>query len=201
MSDFTALRAVSLTLQTLLDQEITKSDNIEVGGSTGAIKVWLDSPKVLRETKMPCISLWLYMIRREPDTLNQPPERPMASLVRRRPLPLTLHYLVCALHDDPASEQTLLGKVAQVFNDHAIISPGELMDSLAGEDQELRVVLDAPTLEELARVWDSLNEPYQLSLAYTVQVVSIDSGRDAAVRPPVLVSTQQPLQIVGGGAA
>ena len=197
MSDFTALRAVSLTLQTLLKKEITNSDNAQVA----KVEVHLNSPKVLRDTKKPCISLWLYMIRREPDTLNQPPERPVASLVRRRPLPLTLHYLVCALHDDPSSEQALLGKVAQVFHDHAIITPGELMDSLAGEDQELRLVLDAPTLEELARVWDSLNEPYQLSLAYTVQVVFIDSDLDAALRPPVLESTQQPLQIVGGGAA
>lgn len=197
MSDFTAIRAVSLTLHSLLEREITKSDNAEVAG----VKVYLDSPKVLRPDRMPCISLWLYMIRREPDTLNRLPERPTASHVRRRPLPLTLHYLVCALHADPASEQTLIGRIAQVFYDHAIVTAAELANSLAGEDQELRLVLDAPTLEELARVWDSLNEPYQLSLAYTVQVVSIDSDLDAALRPPVLESTQQPAQIVGGGVA
>ncbi|MEA2236337.1 MAG: hypothetical protein QOC81_1061 [Thermoanaerobaculia bacterium] len=198
MSDFTAVRAVSQTLKELLEREITNSDNTEVFG----VPIFLNSPRFLREEKNTSgISLWLYMMRREPDTLNRPQERPASSQIKRRPLPLTLHYLICALHKEPLDEQKLLGKVAQVFHDHAIIEPGDLRETLAGEDLQLRLVLDAPTLEELSRVWDALNEPYQLSLAYTVQVVSIDSDRDAAVRPPVLVSTQQPSQIAGGGAA
>ena len=196
MSQFTAVRAVSMTLLDLLQREVRSENEL------ADVTVRLDSPRVMRKDNTESgISLWLYMMRREPDTLNRPPERPATSQVRRRPLPLTLHYLVCAFRKHPEDEQTILGKVAQVFHDHAIIEPGDLTDSLTGEDLQLRVVLDAPTLEELARVWDSLNEPYQLSLAYTVQVVSIDSDRDAALRPPVLVSTQQPAQIVGGGAA
>ena len=199
MSDFTALRAVSITLRDLLVQEITHSANphTQVSGT----EILLESPKEVRREKRKGISLWLYMIRREPDTLNRPLEHPTPSLVHRRPLPLTLHYLVTAMHDHPEDEQVLLGRVAQVFHDHAILTAGDLRDTLTGEDLELRVVLDAPTLEELARVWDALNESYQLSIAYTVQVVSIDSDVDAAMRPPVLVSRQQPSQIVGGGQA
>lgn len=195
MSDFTAVRDVSRSLQELLDHELTNSGNPQL-----AVPVHLHSPRFLRrEGKLPAIALWLYMMKREPDTLNLPPQRPTSSQIRRRPLPLTLHYLICALHDDPRDEQMLLGKVAQVFHDHAILEPGDLLHSLAGGEQQMRLVLDAPTLEELSRVWDSLNEPYQLSLAYTVQVVHIDSDADAALRPPVLTSTQQPGVIVGGG--
>lgn len=195
MSDFTAVRAVSLTLQSLLEREITHSDDSEVA----TVPIFLHSPKALRKDSKVGISLWLYMIKREPDTLNRPPDRMSPAQVRHRPLPLTLHYLVCAIRDDPRDEQTLLGKVAQVFHDHSIVKPGEFRDSLKDADQELRLVLDAPTLEELSRVWDALNEPYQLSLSYTAQVVLIDSDADAAIRPPVLVSTQQPSQIVSGG--
>ena len=65
----------------------------------------------------------------------------------------------------------------------------------------MRLVLDAPSLQELSLVWESLNEPYHLSVSYTVQVVAIDSDADLAVTPPVLVSTQLPAQIVGGGEA
>jgi hypothetical protein len=194
VSEFTAVRDVSVSLKELLEHELTNSGNTQL-----AVPIELQSPRVLRQKgKIPSIALWLYMMKREPDTLNLPPQRPTSSQVRRRPLPLTLHYLICALHDDPRDEQMLLGKVAQVFHDHSILEPGDLLDSLAGADQ-LRLVLDAPTLEELSRVWDSLNEPYQLSLAYTVQVVRIDSDADAALRPPVLTSTQLPGVIVGGG--
>ena len=194
MSEFTALRAASMTLQALLEREITSSDNMEYSG----VLIHLHSPKFLRESRKSGISLWLYMITREPDTLNRPVERPVASQIRRRPLPLTLHYLVCALRDEPRDEQMLLGKVIQVFHDHAVLEAADLRDSLAGAE-ELRLVLDAPSLQELSLVWESLNEPYQLSVSYTVQVVAIDSDRDRVVAPPVLVSTQQPAQIVAGG--
>ena len=196
MSEFTAIRAASVTLLTLLEREITRNDNLAVRN----VPIHLNSPRFMREAKKRGISLWLYMITREPDTLNRPLERPTASQLRRRPLPLTLHYLICPLWEDPRDEQTLLGKVIQVFHDHAILETGELQESLAGAD-ELRLVLDAPSLQELSLVWESLNEPYHLSVSYTVQVVAIDSDTDHTVMPPVLVATQQPAQIVGGGAS
>lgn len=196
MSEFTAIRAASVTLQTLLEREITRSDNPSLAG----VPVHLNSPRFMRESKKKGISLWLYMITREPDTLNRRVERPTASQVRRRPLPLTLHYLICPLWDDPRDDQTLLGKIIQVFHDHAVLTAGDLRESLAGAD-ELRLVLDAPSLQELSLVWESLNEPYHLSVSYTVQVVDIDSDTDDVIAPPVLVSTQQPAQIIGGGAA
>ena len=128
MSDFTAIRAASVTLLTLLEREITKNDNPDVS----TVPIHLTSPRFMRESKQKGISLWLYMITREPDTLNRPLERPTASQVRRRPLPLTLHYLVCPLWENPRDEQTLLGKVIQVFHDHAILDASDLQDSLAG---------------------------------------------------------------------
>lgn len=192
MSEFTALRAVSLTLQALLDAEITQSSDPQLKG----VQVFLQSPKVVREKEKTGISVWLYRVQREPDTLNRPPERIGPSQVRHRPMPLTLHYLVCALLDEPKDEQAILGKVVQVFHDRAIVRGSALKDSLQGEDLELRLVLEALTLEELARVWDALNEPYQLSLSYVVQVVTIDSDRDVVQRPPVLAGITRPHQIL-----
>jgi len=193
MSEFTALRAVSLTLQALLDAEITQSSDPQIKG----VNVHLLSPKLAREKDKTGVSLWLYRLQREPDTLNRPLERSGPSQLRYRPLPLTLHYLVCAIFDEPKDEQAVLGKVVQVFHDHAILRGALLKDSLQGEDDELRLVLEALTLEELARVWDSLNEPYQLSLSYALQVVEIDSDRDAVQQPPVLAAMTQHHQILG----
>ena len=56
--------------------------------------------------------------------------------------------------------------------------------------------LETLTLEELTRVWFSLSEPYDLSVSYEVQVVSIDSDDEAVEEPPVLVRTSQYEQIV-----
>ena len=193
MSEFTALRAVSLTLQSMLDAEITQSSDPQING----VKVFLLSPKAVREKEKSGISVWLYRVQREPDTLNRPPERISPSQIRYRPLPLTLHYLLCAVLDEPKDEQAILGKIVQVFHDHAILRGSALKDSLQGEDHELRLVLEALTLEELARVWDALNEPYQLSLSYVVQVVTIDSDRDLVQRPPVLSGVTQHHQILG----
>jgi hypothetical protein len=161
------------------------------------VQIQLFSPKVMREKEKTGISIWLYRVQREPDTLNRPVERLTPSQLRHRPMPLTLHYLVCAIFEEPKDEQALLGKVVQVFHDHAILGGSMLKDSLQGEDQELRLVLEALTLEELSRVWDSLNEPYQLSLSYALQVVEIDSDRDIVQRPPVLTSTIIPHQAGG----
>jgi uncharacterized protein DUF4255 len=193
VSEFTALRAVSLTLQALLDAEITQSSDPQIKG----VQIHILSPKVVREKEKTGISVWLYRVQREPDTLNRPLERIAPAQLRHRPMPLTLHYLVCAIFEEPKDEQALLGKVVQVFHDHAILGGSMLKDSLMGEDHELRLVLEALTLEELARVWDSLNEPYQLSLSYAVQVVEIDSDRDIVQRPPVLTTSTLHHQILG----
>jgi len=192
VSEFTAMRAVSMTLQSMLDAEITQSSDPQLKG----VPIHLFSPKVVHLKEKTGISLWLYRVQREPDTLNRPQERITPTQLRHRPMPLMLHYLVCAVFDEPKDEQALLGKVVQVLNDHAIIRGSALKDSMQGEDLELRLVLEALTLEELARVWDSLNEPYQLSLSYVVQVVEIDSDRDIVQRAPVLVGTTLANQIL-----
>jgi hypothetical protein len=193
MSDFTAIRAVSITLQALLEAGITNATDPQLAG----VKIFLQSPKFLREEKEPGISLWLYRIQREPDTLNHPPERISASTLRRQPMPLTLHYLVCAVFEQPKDEQALLGKVVQLFHDQAIVRGAALKDALEGEDHELRLVFEALTLEELARVWEAIDEPYRISLSYSVQVVTIDSDLDLVQQPPVLTGKLVPHAIEG----
>ena len=193
MSDYTAVREATLALQALLKGEITDSTDPQLTGVT----IFLDSPRDMREKKQTGISLWLYRINREPDTLNRPPERIAPNRLRPQPIPLTLYYLITPMRDQPRDEQTLLGKVVQVLHDHAIMSGPEVGTVLNADGTELHVVLNGLTLEDLARVWDVLKEPYQLSIVYIAQVVTIDSDRDLVLRPPVLNATEQVYQIVG----
>jgi len=63
-----------------------------------------------------------------------------------------------------------------------------IVERFGGEPQlaQLRVALEALSLEDLSLVWDALSEPYQLSVSYVVQTVSIDSALEPVNTTPVL---------------
>ncbi len=193
MSDYTSLSAASLALQKLLKQEITDSTDPQLSG----VDVFLYSPKRMKEENEEGISLWLYRVNREPDTLNRPPERIGPNLLRHQPMPLTLYFLITPMLAKPQDEQAVLGKIVQVLNDHAIVGGAEAGPVLGADGTELHIALDGLTLEELARVWDVLKEPYQLSVCYLVQTVRIDSDLDLSLHPPVLTGEDRVHQIVG----
>ena len=185
MSEFTAIRAVSRTLRELLEEHITNSPLPQVSN----VPIVLVSPRELRDASRPPtppngVSLWLYRVARNPDLLNHAPEV-VDSSVRRHPIPVDLHYLISPIAATPDNEQALLGRVLQVLSDHAIVRGADLRDDLAGEDTELRVTLETLSLEELTRIWSALDESYQLSVSYRVQVVAVESGHEPVQRRPV----------------
>jgi hypothetical protein len=183
MSDFTAIRAVSLTLRELLRVNITNSTDPQLSG----VAIELRSPRQMRDAQLTGVSLWLYRVTRDRDMLNYPPERIVPNQLRHHPLPVNLYYLVTPINQNLQDEQALLGKVLQVFNDHAILRGGDLQDTLQSSPEEFRLTLETLTLEELTRVWDALKEPYQLSVCYLVQVITIDSAREPLQTAPVVV--------------
>jgi hypothetical protein len=194
MSDFTAVRAVTETLFGILQAGITNSADPQLQG----VPIDLRSPKEMREDNGATgVSLWLYRITRDADFLNRPPERISPNQYRRSVLPLHLYYLVTPLVVKPEDRQTLIGRVLQLFNDNSTLSGALLADSLAGSQEAFRVTLETLTLEELTRVWHSLAEPYDLSVSYEVQVVSIDSDLETVETQPVLVRQAGYAQIVG----
>jgi hypothetical protein len=133
------------------------------------------------------ISVWLYKVSRMAEMLNDPPERKQAGQVARFSLPVLLYYLITPMATHPESRHALIGKVLQVFNDHAILRGTDLKGSLQGSTEQIRLTLEALTLEELSLVWYALGEPYQLSVTYLVQVVRIDSDLEPLQTSPVLI--------------
>lgn len=194
MSDFTAVRAVTETLYGILHAGITNSPDPQLNG----VAIDLRSPKEMREDHGATgVSLWLYRITRDPDLLNQAPERISPNQYKRAALPIHLYYLVTPLVTKPEDRQTLIGRALQLFNDNANLQGATLADSLAGSSERFRVTLETLTLEELTRVWHSLAEPYDLSVSYEVQVVTIDSDLEAVETPPALVRQSGYAQILG----
>lgn len=194
MSDYTAISGASATLQAVLKAGITDSAEPQLSG----VPIHLLSPKEMRDSadKKTGVSLWLYRVTRNGDTLNVPPKRVAPNQITHRSLPIDLYYLVTPIATKPEDEQDLLGRVIQIFNDHSILRGALLKGSLQGAPIEFRLTLEMLTLEELTRVWQALMEPYQLSLCYMAQLVTIDSALEPMQSSPVLVKEAEYVQIV-----
>jgi hypothetical protein len=183
MSDYTVIGAVSSTLKEMLKQNITLSTDTTLNG----VDIHLLSPKEMQDAgHSKGISLWLYKVTRMAEMLNEPPERVGPNLVARTPLPVLLFYLITPFSPHPEARHILLGRVLQVLYDHAILRGADLKGVLEGTTEQLRVNLEALSLEELSLVWEALNEPYQLSVTYLVQLAKIDSEFAPVKTVPVL---------------
>ena len=197
MSDYSVLGAVSCTLQMLLTNTITKQLAHPLD-----VTIYLNSPIEMQTSSLiPGISLWLFKVSRMAEMLNEPPDRKSAYQLARTPLSVLLHYLVTPMAADPVMRQVLLGRVLQVFNDHAILRGNDLQGVLQNTTEQLRINLEALSLEELSRVWEALGEPYQLSVTYLVQVAKIDSDVELIKSAPVLekeATYSQILSVAGG---
>lgn len=193
MSDYTVINAVSKTLQELLQANITNSTDPQIQG----VGIDLHSPKEMQEGgNATGVSLWLYKVSRVAEMINEPPVRKLPNQIGNASLPILLYYLVTPITGDPMTRHTLLGKVLEVFNDHAILRGVDLKGILQGTVEQLRVNLEALTLEELSLVWYALSEPYQLSVTYLVQVVKIDSNLEPIFSSPVLKKDSRYTQIL-----
>jgi hypothetical protein len=160
----------------------------------GGAVVSLATPDGMEHASELGLSMWLYRLVRDDQTLNQPPPRPAPNRIRRHPLPIRVHYLMTPIVTGnantpaPETEQLVIGRVLQTFNDEPLISGGDLAGSYQGTEVELAVRLETLTLEEITRVWDSLERSYQLCISYEVGIVSIDSGLEAIAGPPVMIA-------------
>jgi hypothetical protein len=136
------------------------------------------------------LSLWLYQILPNEHLRNQPFVRratagPPANddLQFYPPLALNLFYLVTpSLQDngvgtakDQIADQQVLGRIMQVLHDQSVLyMPNKQAPQAA---HELHLSLAPRTIEELAEVWEAMQQPYRLSVCYEVRAVAIDSER------------------------
>lgn len=195
MSDFTAIWAVSSTLQALLTTQINADPQI-----SNPVTISLSSPKAIKSSSGngsdSSISVWLYRVTRNEYTLNNRPNRNVANQLPGPPIPINLYYLITPMSEEAETQQKELGKILQVCNDFAILRGSDLQDSLQGSTEELRLTLETLSLEELTQVWYSLQETYQLSVSYLVQVVTIESSQEPVNVSPVLVRNTTYAQIL-----
>jgi Pvc16 N-terminal domain len=169
---YQALSATSKTLKLFLEDKLD--------GLIGGTKiVSLNNPQQMAENHLTGLSVWLYRIVRDDQTLNAAAERPSRNKVKRTCLPFRFHYLIAPIlktkGDGAETEQQILGKVIQSLHDTPILRGGDLKGDLEGKNLELYLRMEPLTLEEITKIWDALDASYQLCVSYEVSVVCIES--------------------------
>jgi hypothetical protein len=193
VSDFTVIRAASLTLHALLTAAITDSADLQLNG----IPIDLRSPHEMREANIDTgVSLWLHRVWRLADLVNTPQPPPAPHQRARRGVPLELGFLVTPMHKQIETRHVLLGRVVQTLNDWSTLRGEALQDTLAGSLEELRIYLHTDLIPDLSTLWHALHMPYQLSLPYAVQCVVVDSER-----PPLVESVVVRREMTAGSGA
>ncbi|SMF02917.1 Protein of unknown function [Tistlia consotensis] len=191
----TALLAASQSVQAVLLAALQADTALGVlFPPLGASVVSLATPDGMVALDQTGVSIWLYRVVRDEQLLNQPPRRLPPDRLQAVPLPMRLHYLVTPMmrgnagEPAPETDQHVLGAILRTFHRQPSLSGAALAGSLRGTDQRIRVNLESPPIDELARVWDTLDQPYRASLCYEVSVVEVESDRPDAHGPPVLQS-------------
>jgi hypothetical protein len=202
---FTHIRAASVTLQGVLQRSFVADPDLSAlfGGSA---VVSLATPDGMEAANEIGLSVWLYRLIRDEQTLNRPPQRPAPNLIRRHPLPVRLHYLMTPIITGtsstpaPETEQLIIGRVLQTLNDEPLISGADLAGSYQGTGIELAVRLETLGLDETSRIWEGLERSYQLSVSYEVSIVVLASDLVPRVATPVTV-VQPQISIGAPGSA
>ncbi|MEX2631493.1 MAG: Pvc16 family protein [Tistlia sp.] len=191
----TALLAASQTLQAVLLAALQGDGILSVlFPPLGPSVVSLATPDGMVDQDQTGVSVWLYRVVRDEQLLNRPPSRLPPDRLRPPPLPMRLHYLMTPMmrgnagEPAPETDQHVLGAVLRSFHQQPILAGAALAGALRGTDRQISVRLESPGLEELARVWDTLDQPYRASLCYEVSVVEVESEQPDAHGPPVLRS-------------
>lgn len=204
----TALRATSLTLVHYLREGFIADPSLRPlfdSGAGGTMTVSLNTPEEMHESAVQGVSLWLYRVTRDDQRLNRPPDRVGKDRIQPAPLPMRLHYLVTPIvridSSNPSvsseTEQTLLGKVLQLFHEHPVFRGPDLQDTLAGADAEISMRLESHSMDEISRVWAALKRSYELSVSYEAAVVNIERIQQPRQVTPVQTVIAQTAAIIG----
>jgi len=178
MGDFTVIKLVNARLRQLLFDGMTG----EAGQYFNELDdIYVGSPRETAELQTKSLSVFLYQITEDPYLKNRPPVRGNgASRLSMPPMALRFHYMITPFLADPDANALVLGKVLETLYDAPSLT---LTDPMTGQTEEVRVVLETPSLSDLAEVWEALREPYRLSLAYQLRVPRLESTRQLAATP------------------
>ncbi len=165
LGDTTVIADITQMLDTMLtdaDLDVTRDSPAELKGSADTYAK---------------INLYLYEVIENPHTKNQQwvTSTSDPGLQAYPPLALNLYYLLTPYATDAKSAHSVLGHAMRVFHDHSLIDKEELPAAVRLTTEQLSISLCNLKLDDLTRIWNSLQTPYRLSVAYEVKIVQVES--------------------------
>jgi hypothetical protein len=182
MSAATAIGDVTETLRQLLQEQQLPPGQFTVSLSAPAAET-IDSLQ-------PKVNLFLFRLTEHAYAKNQDWQILGHNALGKPPLALNLYYALTPYAEDKIDEHRVLGEAMRIFYDHAIVTAPLLRGGLEHSTEELKIDLCPFTLEELSRIWFSVNQPYRLSVGYGVRIVLIDSSIERSVQRVTEKETQ-----------
>lgn len=184
MSDYSIIGELGDSLVSLLFSELNSDPQLQ-GLIDSEDRISLESPAELENDNSVRVSIYLYRILENAYMKNRFPQEGRGGAQRKPPLTLDLYYLLTPLVGTPREQQIILGKCMQTLYDRAILEGPDLEGSLGASGEEIRLVLNSVSLEELTRVWQALEIPYRLSVCYIARVAIVDSSQERFVSPVI----------------
>jgi hypothetical protein len=106
----------------------------------------------------------------------------------KRPVPLSvdLHYLISFWAQSGENEQLVLAWTMRQLHEIPVLDSSVLSREAAWTAEDLiQLIPEEIEIEEMMRIWDTLEPNYRLSLSYIARVVRIDPDEDSDQRPVV----------------
>ncbi|MBO9606505.1 MAG: DUF4255 domain-containing protein [Paenibacillaceae bacterium] len=173
MGDFTVIADVGASIVKLLREQMTPEPISQpelIGMASPADKGDL------------FLSLYLYNIRDNGENRQTRMIARGTNAIQHPPMAVDLYYWLTAystaeLSSRALDEHRILGRAMQVLYDHSVLRGSSVVGTLADQNEEVRIVLDTLNGDQLTRMWNFSDVPYQLSVGYVVGPVNIDSTR------------------------
>ena len=189
MADYTALTEAGTALVELLRDNLTP----EPLGNRELIS--LCSP---HESENNQLTLFLYHIEEEPQSMSAGYYSVDSATERMRPAQYILHFLLTPHSKAPvqvreADQYRILGAALQTLRDNPVIPQKHLSGSLAAENARLHIMLDRMNMEQMLKIWNNTSKDYKLSVVVSVTGVTIDSMLSRPVHrvSEVVIGTDQ----------
>ena len=204
MSNSYAIAAVTATLSKMINDGLNDGDfkdklpdSLKPTGDIGVTTLTLDKAHDENLDK-DRINLFLYQVAFNAAWRNRDmPGQVKSGETGQPPLALNLYYLITAYgEDDKYGSQLLLGRAMQVLHENPILKGNEIEavlkeSELQNQVEKVRITPLPQSLDDISKLWTTLQTQYRVSAAYQVEVVLIESK--SPVKAPLPVLTLRPV--------
>ena len=123
------------------------------------------------------INLFLYHVIESPHFKDDDWEIISPQILCPPPLSLILSYLLTpysGVNQDNLDAHLLLADAMRVLNEHPVIEPAYLRQELRSSIEQIKVIPEPLSIDDLGKIWGSIESGPRLSVGYEVSVVQIE---------------------------